>query len=69
MGFLRTNKFMANKLVNYIKNSIIELKRVNWPNRQQIIKHTIMVVVASLIVAAFLGIVDFILTKIIQLII
>ncbi|MBL7159888.1 preprotein translocase subunit SecE [Candidatus Microgenomates bacterium] len=58
-----------NKLVNYIKVSISELKKVEWPTREQAIRHTILVIAISLVVAAFLGIVDFILTRVLQIII
>jgi len=60
---------MFNKLTNYIKNSIIELKKVSWPTKQQAVRHTLLVIAISLVVAAFLGIVDFILTKVLQLVI
>jgi preprotein translocase subunit SecE len=60
---------MFEKLNNYIKNSIKELKRVSWPTKDQAIKNTFLVVGISLGVAAFLGIVDFFLTRVLQLII
>lgn len=60
---------MITKLKSYIKNSINELKKVNWPTKQQAIKHTILVIAISLVVAAFLGIIYFILTKVLQLVI
>lgn len=60
---------MFKKLTNYIKNSIIELRKVSWPNKKQTVQHTLLVVAISLAVAAFLGIVDFILTKVLQLVI
>ncbi len=60
---------MFNKLTNYIKNSIIELKKVSWPTKQQAVRHTLLVIAISLVVAAFLGVIDFILTKVLQLVI
>jgi preprotein translocase subunit SecE len=60
---------MFKKLNNYIKNSIKELKRVSWPTKNQAIKNTFLVVGISLGVAAFLGIIDFFLTQVLQLII
>jgi len=60
---------MANKLSNYFRNSVIELKKVNWPTKKQTISHTLLVVGISLGMALFLGIVDFILTKVLQLVI
>ncbi len=59
---------MFRKIKDYIKNSIIELKKVSWPTKEQTIKDTLLVVGISLGVAAFLGIIDFILTKALQLV-
>ncbi len=60
---------MFKKLTSYIKNSIVELKRVNWPTKDEAIKNTILVVVICLAMAAFLGVIDFILTQILQIVI
>jgi len=58
-----------NKLFNYFRNSVTELKKVNWPTKKQTIDHTLLVVGISLGMALFLGIVDFVLTRILQLVI
>jgi preprotein translocase subunit SecE len=47
------------KLVTFLKEVRIELKRVTWPTRQEAIKHTLVVIGLSLAVAAFLGGLDF----------
>ena len=60
---------MSNKISNYFKNSITELKKVNWPTKKQTIDHTLLVVGISLGMALFLGIVDFALTRILRLVI
>jgi preprotein translocase subunit SecE len=57
------------KLKDYIKNSIKELKKVSWPTKEQTIKNTFLVVGISLGVAAFLGLVDFFLTQVLQIVI
>lgn len=58
---------MDNKLVQYIKDSKLELKKVVWPTRKQAINHTVLVIGFSLALAAFLGVVDFGLTKLLEL--
>ena len=58
-----------NKLFNYFRNSVTELKKVNWPTKKETIDHTLLVVGISLGMALFLGIVDFVLTKVLQLVI
>ncbi|MCF7907055.1 preprotein translocase subunit SecE [Patescibacteria group bacterium] len=60
---------MAQKLTNYFKNSARELKRVNWPTKKETVNNTALVIGISLGVALFLGIVDFFLTQILQLVI
>ena len=60
---------MSNKLIQYIKDSRIELKKVVWPTRKQATNHTLLVIGFSLALAAFLGLVDFILTKILELVV
>jgi len=51
---------MINKLINFLKEVRVEIKKVNWPTRQQTLKYTLIVVGSSLVVAAFLGSLDFI---------
>ena len=48
-----------NKLVNYVKASYSEMRKVTWPTKETTIKLTWVVVLISLFVAAFLGSLDF----------
>ncbi|MBU0722923.1 preprotein translocase subunit SecE [Patescibacteria group bacterium] len=45
-------------LTNYIKETIGELKHVNWPTRKQVIYFTILVIIISIVVAVLLGVFD-----------
>jgi len=54
-------KIISN-LINYIKASKSELKKVVWPTKKIIRNHTLLVIGISLTVAAFLGLVDYIMT-------
>ena len=56
------------RLVEYIKSSRLELKKVVWPSRKEVIEHTALVIGVSLGLAAFLGLVDYVLTLVIQII-
>jgi len=55
------------KLGEYLQETKGELKHVSWPTKNQAIWFTIIVVVFSLAVAAFLGAFDFIFTMILKL--
>ena len=48
-----------NKIWTFIKESRAELRKVNWPTREQTIKFTGAVIGVSLAVAAFLGFLDY----------
>ncbi|MDP3696498.1 MAG: preprotein translocase subunit SecE [Candidatus Taylorbacteria bacterium] len=51
---------------DFLKDVKLELSRVNWPTKQQTVKYTIAVIVLSLVVAAFLGGLDFVFTWILN---
>ena len=57
---------MLNKLVLYIKEVQTEVKKVNWPTKDQTIKYTLIVIGVSTAVALFLGSLDFIFTSFVE---
>ena len=50
------------KVLDYIRESRAELRKVTWPTRQQLWYSTIVVVIVTLIASAYLGLVDLLLT-------
>ncbi|MEI6626973.1 MAG: preprotein translocase subunit SecE [bacterium] len=53
---------MANKLTQYLLDSKQELKNVTWPTKKELKNHTLAVIGISIVVALFLGLVDYILS-------
>jgi preprotein translocase subunit SecE len=53
---------IISKIITYIKDSIIELKKVTWPTKKQTTNYTLLVIGISLALAAFIGIADYLLT-------
>ncbi|HOX18327.1 MAG: preprotein translocase subunit SecE [Spirochaetia bacterium] len=51
------------KIVQFFKDSYAELRKVVWPSREDVVASTKVVVVSVVIVAAFLGFVDFLLVR------
>lgn len=45
-----------------------ELLKVTWPTKDEVARLTTVVIIISVIVGAFLGVLDFIFTKIIELV-
>ncbi len=51
-----------NAIKSYVKHSFEELTRVTWPTKAQAVKLTIIVFGFCLVMAFFLGFVDYVLT-------
>lgn len=55
-------KNLVYKITTFLKEVKVELKKVNWPTRQETIKYTLIVIGVSLAVMIFLGGLDFLFT-------
>lgn len=55
-----------NKIINYFKSIGIELKKVSWLSKDQLINSTIIVGVFSILISVFLFILDFGLTQFVK---
>ncbi|MDH5185463.1 MAG: preprotein translocase subunit SecE [candidate division WOR-3 bacterium] len=58
-----------NRIRKYIMEVISELKRVSWVKRKELIGTTVVVIILSLILAIYIGIFDFIFSRILHLVI
>ena len=54
------------KIVQFVKEAKIELKKVKWPTRKELIDSTKVVLATSLLLAAFIGGIDFLLSQLIS---
>ncbi len=45
-------------IIRFFTEAKAELTKVSWPNRQELVRYTILVVIISLAVAIFLGVLD-----------
>jgi preprotein translocase subunit SecE len=59
---------MVTDVKTFFKESKAELAKVTWPDRKTTLASTVVVVVVSLIVGAYLGLLDVILTKVFEFI-
>ena len=50
----------------FIKESWQELKKVHWPSRKETYSATVIVIIAVVVVAGFLGLVDFALSYVMR---
>ncbi|MFW5716322.1 MAG: preprotein translocase subunit SecE [Spirochaetota bacterium] len=56
------------KIIQFFRDSYAELKKVQWPTREEVGSNTKVVLVSVLIFAAVFGIVDFVLLQGIELV-
>jgi len=60
MGWLRS-------AVQFVKEAYAELKKVTWLGRKEVIASTIVIIILVCIIAAYVGVVDAILSKVLAL--
>jgi preprotein translocase subunit SecE len=56
-------------LTKYLSEVTVELRKVTWPDRQQTIQKTTLVIVVSLVVGVYIGALDFLFTRLATLLI
>ena len=57
---------IINKTITFLKEVRLEMKKVNWPDKQEVIRYTLIILGISLIVAAFLGGLDILFTSLLE---
>lgn len=50
--------------IAYLKETKIELSRIVWPTRRETVRFTIIVIVASILIGAYIAGIDYVLTSI-----
>jgi preprotein translocase subunit SecE len=54
------------RIISFFQESFAELKKVTWPSRDEALASTRVVLVSTLLIAGMLGLVDFILFKLVD---
>lgn len=52
-------------IISHIKEAGAEMKNVKWPSRKQVVQYTVIIIILSLLIAAYVGAFDVLFTKII----
>jgi preprotein translocase subunit SecE len=64
-GFTRKFQFM-DQVKLFLRDVKMEMKKVTWPTRKETLAATAMVIILSVLVAFFLGILDVALAKLVS---
>ena len=59
---------MANKVAGFFNDIKLEMSKVSWPTKDELIGSTIIVIVSLAILSLFIGICDLFLSKIVNII-
>jgi len=54
---------MINKIIAYLKEVRAEMTNITWPTRKQTIFYTVTVLAISVLIAYYLGLLDFVFSK------
>jgi len=57
---------LPSKLFLYLKQVKVEVKKTNWPTRKHTVRYSLVVVVISIVVAIFLGGLDFLFSTLLK---
>ena len=59
-------KVVIENITQFLKDAKVELKKVTWPTPKQTLASTAVVIIIVFIVSIYLGIVDFVLAKLVK---
>lgn len=57
------------KIAEFLKDVRLELKKVSWPSREETTKLTGVVILVSVVIASFLGLLDFIFLRLLNILV
>lgn len=65
-GFTQRIAGFFGRIGRFFRDVRAEFKKVQWPNRRELTSYTLVVIVTVAVVAAFLGLIDYGLSAVIQ---
>jgi preprotein translocase subunit SecE len=64
-----TSALKENRITKYLKEVRAETRKVTWPSRQEVLRLSTIVVIVLIVMSAFMAIVDFGFSRLMQAII
>jgi len=53
------------KIISFLKESRAELKKVNWPSREEVLTSTRVVIISILVIAGVIALVDYVIKTVV----
>jgi len=54
------------RLREFVQDVLAEFRKVTWPNRTELVNSTVVVIVVTVVLALFLGVVDIVLARLVE---
>ena len=64
-----SNALKENRITKYLKEVRAEIRKVTWPSRKEVTRLSTIVVIVMVVMSAFMAIVDFAFSRLMQAII
>ncbi|NLG67402.1 MAG: preprotein translocase subunit SecE [Actinobacteria bacterium] len=64
----QTQASKGNRFRRYLREVKVEMSKVTWPNRAEVVQATSVVIVAVLIAAAYIGVLDVVWSSLVKLV-
>ena len=64
----KVSRRQPNAVQRFFRETVGELRKVNWPTREEVIRLTKVVLIVTFGMSAFLGLLDFLFSRLIALI-
>ena len=59
---------MKEKIINFFTDIVKEMEKVTWPSREELMESTKIVIIVTLVIAAFAWVVDFAVSEVLKVI-
>jgi len=54
------------RAMNFLSEVVAEMRKVHWPTRKETYAATVVVIAVTVVIAVFLGVVDFLISYVVQ---
>jgi preprotein translocase subunit SecE len=54
------------RIREFVQEVLVEFRKVTWPSRTELVNSTVVVIVVTVVLALFLGVVDIVLARVVE---
>ena len=62
---VQVEEYILKKIISFLKESRAELKKVNWPSKEEVLTSTRVVIISILVIAGVIALVDYVIKTVV----